>query len=255
MLNSIEIFNATREQRGVLITQEANLLPNDSEIEQSQKLSQVINTFIESYFDLLIQNDLNRHSGSVLDSANISLEIDNIIISFRDIAIEQISRAVPDREDMMRDAKNLYELGGTSKLAGANKITRYLSTTMGLLWEKIANISPYTVNPESEFNIKIKGIDLITSNRITNLIEYQQLKTQHNTLTGSQRSRSVQELEIHENPVFCASFTLGNWTFNHSNIPRVSGAEFWNCIGIEYSLLEIKVKDLFMEFERVFISL
>ena len=90
MLNSIEIFNATLEQRGVLITQEANLLPNDSEIEQSQKLSQVINTFIESYFDLLIQNDLNRHSGSVLDPANISLEIDNIITSFRDIAIEQM---------------------------------------------------------------------------------------------------------------------------------------------------------------------
>ena len=49
--------------------------------------------------------------------------------------------------------------------------------------------------------------------------------------------------------------SLKNSAFNHSNIPRVSGAEFWNGIGIEYSLLEIKVKDLFMEFERVFISL
>ena len=87
------------------------------------------------------------------------------------------------------------------------------------------------------------------------MIEYQQLKTQHNTLTGSQKSRSIQELEIHENPVFCASFTLGSWTFNHSSIPRISGVEFWNGIGIEYSTLEIKVKDLFMEFERVFISL
>lgn len=255
MLDSVDMFNTTREQRGVLIVREANLLLNDTEIQKSQKLSQVINTFIESYFDLLIQDDLNRPSGSVLNASNISLEIDNVIRSFKGVAVEQISRSVPDREDMMRDAKNLYELGGTTKLAGANKVTRYLSTTMGLLWERIANISPYTINPESEFNIKIKGIDLITNNRITNVIEYQQLKTQRNTLTGSQKSRSVQELQIHENPVFCASFPLGSWTFNHSNIPRISGAEFWSGIGIDYTVLEHKVRNLFLEFENIFIEL
>ncbi|MCL6272223.1 hypothetical protein M3P05_20075, partial [Sansalvadorimonas sp. 2012CJ34-2] len=87
------------------------------------------------------------------------------------------------------------------------------------------------------------------------VIEYQQLKTQQNTLTGSQKTRSVQELSIHDNPVFCACFPNNKWTFNHSSIPRVSGEEFWSRIGIPYDLVLEKVNALIIELEQEYVSL
>ena len=46
-------------------------------------------------------------------------------------------------------------------LVTSNSVTRSLSTKMGILWEEIADISPYVIIPEFEFGIKIKGIDII----------------------------------------------------------------------------------------------
>ena len=131
-----------------------------------------------------------------------------------------------------------------------------LSTTMGLLWERLASISPYAINPEIEFNLKIKGIDLISLNVDTNEIEYQQLKTQHNTLTGSQKGRSVQELIIHDNPVFCACLANNSsWTFSHPDIPRVSGEDFWHRIGISYDVFLKSVQELVLELENEYIEI
>lgn len=255
MLNAVDIFSCTPAQRSMKITHQAGIFTSDNEIEASRKLSQVINTFIENYFNILIKNDQSNSAGSALSKSNIAQKIDDQIALFKPTAINELNRAMPSRTELIRNAKNLYELAGAEKLASANKATRNLSTTMGLLWERIANISPYAVNPEIEFNIKIKGVDLISKNKLTNVIEYQQLKTKHDTLTGSQKSRSVSELEIHENPVFCACFSLGAWTFNDPDIPRISGPAFWNRIGIDYSIFEDKVKSLFVDLEKVFIEL
>lgn len=255
MINAVNLLSCTPEQRKVRITNQAGILASDDEIETSRKLSRVINTFIDDYFGLLIRNDQNNTNGSVLNNANIGQEIDAEIALFRPIAVAKLNKTNPTQAELIRNAKNLYELAGASKLAGANKVTRNLSTTMGLLWERIANISPYAVNPEIEFNLKIKGVDLISKNKQTNVVEYQQLKTKHDTLTGSQKGRSVSELEIHDNPVFCACFSLGNWNFNDPNIPRISGAAFWSRIGIDYSTFEDRVKSLIVDLETVFISL
>lgn len=255
MINAVDLLSYTPTQRKISITNQAGILATDNEIEVSRKLARVINTFIDDYFVLLIQNDQNNANGSVLDRENIGQKIDAEIASFRPLAIAELNKANPTRADLIRNAKNLYELAGASKLAGANKATRNLSTTMGLLWERVANISPYAVNPEIEFNLKIKGVDLISKNKQSNIVEYQQLKTKHDTLTGSQKGRSVSELEIHENPVFCACFSLGGWTFNDPNIPRISGPEFWNRIGIDYPTFEEKVKSLIVDLENVFIAL
>ncbi|GAL33138.1 hypothetical protein JCM19240_6570 [Vibrio maritimus] len=120
------------------------------------------------------------------------------IDNFRPIAVKAINDTKAKVTNPETKPKNIYELAGAATLASANNITRNLSTKMGLLWERVASISPYAINTESEFGLKIKGIDLISLNISTGRVEYQQLKTKHDTLTGSQRERSVEELSIHE---------------------------------------------------------
>jgi hypothetical protein len=140
-------------------------------------------------------------------------------------------------------------MAGCSKLAGANKVTRNLSTTLGMLWEEIACISPYVVNPEREFNLKVRGVDLISLVG-GNTVEYQQLKTQRNTLTGSQKPRSENELKIHANSSFCVCFALSSWTFQSKIIPRYDGPRFWPRIGIDYNLLVTKASQLLRDLEK-----
>jgi hypothetical protein len=53
---------------------------------------------------------------------------------------------------------------------------------MGSLWEKISNISPYIINPEFEFGIKITGIDILLFSEET--VNFAQLKTLKGTLTN-----------------------------------------------------------------------
>ena len=97
---------------------------------------------------------------------------------------------------------------------------------------------------------------MIALNKNTNIIEFQQLKTQHNTLTGSQKRRSVEELQIHDNPVFCACFANNSsWTFNHPDIPRVSGTDFWSRIGIPYDLFLNHARNLVLELEKEYVDL
>jgi len=255
MLSAVEVFNLGPEERKELIYSRSNVVAEDDEIEVSRKLSGVINSFAEGYFDLLNESDQSQANGSVLINENLSSAISSEIAAFKPLAVEELRRSTPNREQIVAAAKNIYELAGAVKLAGANKATRNLSTTMGLLWERIANISPHAINPEAEFNLKIKGVDLISRNIHNRNIEYQQLKTKRDTLTGSQKGRSVSELEIHDHPIFCTCFALGPWTFNDPNIPRVSGTEFWSRIGIDYSIFESLVKTLILELEDVFISL
>lgn len=94
---------------------------------------------------------------------------------------------------------------------------------MGHLWERIANISPYVISPRIEFGVEVPAIDLII---LANRIEFAQIKTKRDTLTGSHRNRTYKELSLYENPLFVACFDLGGWHFNHPIIPTVSGEEF-----------------------------
>ena len=136
-----------------------------------------------------------------------------------------VREAFPSKETMQKSYKNIYEMSGAVKLSFANKATRSTSTSMGSLWERIAALSLYAINPESEFGVRLPGIDLISKNIQTNIIEYKQLKSQKDTLTGSQKKRSVLELEINDNPVFCAVLhNKSSWNFKHKDIQRVSSA-------------------------------
>lgn len=249
------LFNLTPEERKKKILNSVFITQTDDDLAQSRKLAEVINSFINDYFKLAIEKDKTQVNGSVLQPKNLRKSVSNEITKFRPLAISALRKSTDSRDTIVANPENVYQLAGAVKLSAANKATRNLSTTMGLLWERIANISPYAINPELEFKIKIKGVDLICQHIETGNIEYQQLKTQKNTLTGSQKGRSVAELSLHENPVFCACFSLGAWTFSHPEIPRISGKEFWSRIGIDYEIFEVAAKELMLDLEQIFIEL
>lgn len=255
MILANTLFDLPADARKSEILNSAGIVVTDDELERSRKLAAVINGFVDDYFELAIEKDTNRDNGSVLLPDNLRESLSKEISVFKPLAITALRKSAPSRDTIIANPENVYQLAGAVKLSAANKATRNLSTTMGLLWERIANISPYAINPETEFNIKIKGVDLISQNMETGKIEYQQLKTQRNTLTGSQKGRSIAELSLHENPVFCACFSLGSWTFNHAEIPRISGEQFWQRIGIDYEIFERAVKDLMIDLEKIFVDL
>lgn len=208
VINAENIIDLPLVERRDLILQSLPAGSDLSEIEGSELLSEIINQFVLEYIDMKVNRDKNRDDGGVLLIDNLKSEFERQTAIFRPTAINELRKAVPTKEGLIKSSKNLYEMSGAIKLSFANKVTRNLSTTMGLLWERMATVSPYAVNPELEFGVKIKGIDLISKNIATGIVEYQQLKTQHNTLTGSQKGRSAQELSIHDNPVFCACFLI-----------------------------------------------
>lgn len=255
MIKAEDIIDLNQQERKSRIVEKAKISNKDNDLQRSRKLSDIINSFIVEYFEIALERDFNRTGGSVLTPTVLDELILKEIKIFKPLAINELKESSPSRENIVEKPKNVYQLAGAVKLSAANTATRNLSTTMGLLWERIANISPYTINPESEFDIAIKGVDLISKNINNCSIEYQQLKTQRNTLTGSQKERSIAELSLHKNPVFCTCFALGNWTFNHPKITRVSGPEFWQRIGIDYNIFEENVKALILELEETFISL
>jgi len=157
---------------------------------------------------------------------------------------------------MESNPRNLYEMCGAAVFAESNSISRNLSTAMGDLWEIIANISPYTVSPERDFGLKIAGIDAIILCKAEGAPVFVQLKTQRNTLTGSQAPRSRSELDLHQHRLFAAAFCTGDsWTFSSPTIPRVCGAEFWDTIGLNHELLKFYVKQTILKIQSAYITI
>lgn len=237
MISAEEILSLTPAERKQRLLQDSNAYQARNEFERSQCLSNSINQFIEDYFKQTQYSDRENKIGSILEEFNIPDAIMHEINKFKPIAINEITLSISSKNSQSPPG-NIYELAGAHKLAGGNKTSRNLSTALNQLWHNIATISPYVVSPEQAFNIKLKGIDLIIHNTSNKNIEYIQLKTQQNTMTGSQKSRTIDELSIYSNPVFCTAFSLGIWTFNHDAIPRRSGNEFWQSIGIHYPTFE-----------------
>ena len=259
MPSAEDIFKMSKIERKQFLQKEAAKLDSpeslDNDLVDAYKFSSVINSFILDYFQLCVSNDLSQPEGSILNDQNLIKSIKKVTAEYHAKGSATLTNSLTSVEAIQNSAKNIYEISGALRLASGNNITRTLSTIMGAMWEELANISPYAVNPESEFNIAIKGVDLILFNKDRNLVEYAQLKTQKNTLTGSQKHRSVKELELHDNPLFCAAFSSNSrWTFNHDTIPRIEGREFWERIGMRYDLVLNAVKALVLELEKEYVG-
>jgi hypothetical protein len=145
--------------------------------------------------------------------------------------------------------QNIYQLTSCTSLSSANAVTRTFSTKLGTLWEKVAMLAPNVISPEFELGYKIPEIDVIV--KYNNKLYYTQLKTQKNTLTGSQSPRTAQEMSIYENSWFVACIdTDCSWTAPKS-ITRLVGREFWEKIGIDYNVILTLLTNLCQKVEEV----
>ena len=130
---------------------------------------------------------------------------------------------------------NIYNMFKAVKLSAANAVSRTLSTKLGNFWEEIANLSSNVIAPEIEFKITLKGIDVVLKKN--NNFYFTQMKTQKNTLTGSQLGRSIQELSVYNNSLFVACIdNNAKWTYGVVE-NRVAGRQFWDDCNISYDRL------------------
>jgi hypothetical protein len=259
MLKATELFDleplARKEKIVSQITDFGLLNDKGTKFSKSKAITNVINSFIDDYFDYYIKKDNENSKGSILLPENMEHAIQSVIKD-RNSRILDIFNGVPKKDSMNDSYLNIYEMSDALKLAVSNHVTRRISNLVGGLWEDFATISPYAINPDHEFKLKIVGIDLISQNFETNEVEYQQLKTGKGTLTGSQAPRSKAELSIHDNPVFCVALeNKSSWTFNDPIIPRVSGVDFWKRIGMPYETVEAKAIAFIKDIERKFSEL
>jgi hypothetical protein len=225
----------------------------DEELHKAYKIAKAIQPILVPYFQYQIEQD--NQNESVLIPAHQSLLICSSLDKFTDDFIEWLERDFEIKKAKnFPNPSNLFELCGATLLITSNSVTRTLSTRMGHLWEKIANISPYVIVPGVEFGINIKGIDIIIYTN--NLVCFAQLKTLKGTLTGSQTSRAIRELSIYENPLFLVAFDLGSWTFPlRSDIPRIAGKAFWDKIQMDYHIIESQVRNMLQKIDEAFANL
>lgn len=151
----------------------------------------------------------------------------------------------------VENSKNLYALVGAKRLARANELSRLVSTHLGRAWEEMAAQSHLALSPEATFKTRILGIDIIILDGDT--LRHTQIKTQKNTLTGSQKSRSVAELKIHPSPLFAAAFDVSKWTFPSTKRPkieRLAGEAFWAKLEIDYKMVVAVAKNCLLKLER-----
>lgn len=255
--SEIKLLELSKKKALILSEAEPIIAPDNlGKLEKHFKIARVFDQFIAEYIDFAIAEDNAKAEGSVLQSNTLRTALKTKLDYYLSDALEKVVADPRAVEDMMQNPKNAYELAGARELAFANKITRNLSTTMGNLWEKLADISPYAVNPEIEFGIKVKGIDILCKNIGSKELESIQLKTTKNTLTGSQSGRTNSELRLHRNPKFAAAFDVARgWTFqNDPNVEKIAGAQFWSRIGMDYEIVYDEVVLAIKQLEAKFVA-
>ena len=258
-LSAETLIRLSVQERKALILQQASLIDitniADGDLHNAYKFGKIISSIAEDYFRYQIEQD--NPNGSVLElerqSELIRAKIDKFARDFINWLVKyfETKKAILESHS---NPSNLFELCGAKLLVTSNSVTRNLSTKIGLLLEEISNISPYVISPELEFKIKITGVDIVMFSEKT--VKFAQLKTQKNTLTGSQVSRAKKELSVHENPLFVAAFDVGSWTFpQDSRISRIAGKVFWDDIHMNYELVETHVRNMLQRIDKAFAEL
>ena len=259
-MNAVDFIEADKRTRAAMLSEAAvqqNAPTTLGELEMPYKLSRALLPVLDPYFRKQISDDDAIASGSVLQPDNLLTQLEDVLNEFRPRAIEKMKAERPTIEQVRELKKNLYQLAGARELAFANKATRSLSTSMGSIWEDLADISPFAINPERHFGIKLRGIDVIVRDIDSGRIEFGQLKTQRNTLTGSQNGRTNSELGLYENSFLAACFsTNAGWTFKpQQQIVRLVGEEFWSKIGMDYQLVVNAVSSMVRDLEDAYIAM
>ena len=239
------------QYREQIIAEKNNIIVPDSITNQ-----ELINSYINAK---AIENILlplfNKQSPQdlIVSPQNINTGTNAILQIFRDRVLEILEHEERDFHQRHQTGRlrnqNLFEVANTVNLFLSNKYTRVISENLGHKLEDIATLSPKIINPETHFNFKIKGVDVIIYENFR--FYFTQLKTKKDTLTGSQKPRSEMELGIHTNSRFVACLSLGSWTFNTDipNIERLEGSQFWDKINIDYNSLIDNLSDSLQKIE------
>lgn len=160
---------------------------------------------------------------------NQSNQLDNEFKTFQNDIIPELDSVIRAKSNANG---NVYEMFKAQALSSANAVTRQFNTKLGLFWERVASLSSNVISPELHFGFKIPGVDVIVY--YNNKLYYTQLKTQKNTLTGSQAGRVDSELSLFDNSWFVACIDNdAKWTY-YGNIPKLIGDEFWSKTDIDY---------------------
>jgi hypothetical protein len=211
----------------------------NSDLFESYKYKEVINKFVIDYVK----------KKNKLDESEKKENIKRILQNFKN---NFINHNLPLK--LSEKYTNLFEMSEAKVFAKVQGVTRSITTIMGSLWEDIAQLSDVVISTDTEFDLKIKGVDIVIIEN--DLPTYTQLKTMEGTLTGSQSKRSIDELSLHENSLFAACFkTDTNWTFPECNIARVVGDEFWKRIDLDYKVILENVSEVIKEIEDKYVEL
>lgn len=281
------LIQLSKKQRKRLILEQAKLVNTDhitdsektteNSLKKIYQISTVLNPILKPYIEYKIQkfNEGNLSTGSNKQTENIKKRIEEIKIEFvswlesmtnkdevviptQQTLFTASAEDLPDEamEEVIEnviDATNLFTLFETKLLAISNSVTRKLSVKMGNFLEEAATFSPYAISTEQEFGIKIPGIDIIIL--ADGEVEFIQLKTKKDTLTGSQVPRVKKELSLHQKSSFVAAFDAGKWNFSSDEIPSYAGEEFWKRIHIDYQTMEYHLREAFREIEEAYLKL
>ena len=214
--------NKSDKKRYIISEAEKIKIPKsikDKKLRIAYKYKEVINKFIKDYILKVRKPKENEiKNNQILEKINFFKENYN-------------NKKLPEK--LAETPKNLFQMSGAKDFYSMQLVLRSITTTLGNFWEELATLSNNAISTEKEFGIKIKGIDIICINN--DKPTYIQMKTMEGTLTGSQVSRSEEELLIHKNSYFAAVFETGSsWTFNSDKIKKIKGNEFWSIINLDY---------------------
>ncbi|MGC9503501.1 hypothetical protein [Baaleninema sp.] len=208
--------------------------PEDDDLRETYCLARALDEDLVRYFQ---QVDLS------IDSRQIQRGIRDICDSFESEVLQGLQQEKAEFRQNLKltqsKFKNIFEFAGLENLYLSNNYTRFISENLGHKIEDIAALSPYVFIPESRLGITLKGIDCIIFGE--GQLYYTQIKTKKDTLTGSQVSRSINELKIHPYSMFVAALDMGSSLSlsrkkaDKNGIKVLIGEEFWSEIGICYS--------------------
>ncbi len=218
-----------------------------NDLRDTYQSCRVLDEYLPDYFD-------NQESPN---EQQINYQIDLIISKFKAEVLIGLSNEkynfLKNVDSKKEGFKNIFEFSKSENLYLSNIYTRFISENLGHKLEDIANISSKIFSPEESLRIKIKGVDLIVYD--DGVARYAQLKTKKDTLTGSQKQRTIDELSIHPNSLFVAalnmggSLTIGNIDKNRDGIKRLIGADFWSLIGLDYESILDKISQVIRELD------
>ena len=214
-----ELLSLSLQERGKIVKEYANQLEIDEEIPQGLRESYNIYMTVEPYIEDLANLNITESTAFLNGNKENIIKAINTILNDKKPDIFQTI----DNIRTNRKTTTIFELVNSEKLSMAQKSTRSISTMMGNMLEDIAHIAPNCISPELDFGVKIAGLDLLIY--ADNKIIQCQLKSNKDTLTGSQADRSVEELSIFDNPCLASAHdTETSWHFpDIPTVKRVAG--------------------------------